>query len=133
MVMGMGHRMPVAAISGAGDIQQFCRTANGIGPVSVKAIVISAHNFLSRASDFIYIDIILYFLAFFNSKYTINIERAPPTAIIGFAQRYTNCTNSDAQTQQIAEISQIARYIKFFAISRLRKCRYFVYLRQVEI
>ena len=44
MIVGMGDRVPVSAVLGAGDIQQFCGAPDGVGQVFVYCIMISAHE-----------------------------------------------------------------------------------------
>jgi hypothetical protein len=57
--------MPVTAISGTGNIRQFCDTANANGPVFVKTVILSAHQY---HPIFKRIDIALYQIALFNNN-----------------------------------------------------------------
>ena len=44
MIVSMRHRMPVAAIFGAGNIQQFCCAANGKALILIQTVMASAHG-----------------------------------------------------------------------------------------
>ena len=44
MIMGMRNGVPVTAVFGAGDIQQFCGTADGICLFFIQAVMTSAHR-----------------------------------------------------------------------------------------
>jgi hypothetical protein len=66
MIMGMGNRMPVSAISGTGHVQKFRGAANCKGLVFTETVIISAHYILTLY--FIDIDNILCFLAFCKNE-----------------------------------------------------------------
>ena len=70
VAVGVGHGMPVAAIGGAGDIQQFCSAADGKGQFFVHTVVASAHRIPPVSLKFLdililYCRILLRAMAFF--------------------------------------------------------------------
>lgn len=64
MVVGMGNRVPVAAIFGAGNIQQFCGAPDGVGQVFVHCIMTSAHGWKTFLLWVIDIDSIYHIIAY---------------------------------------------------------------------
>jgi len=86
---------------------------------------VSAHN---SSPFFIVIDILLYFIAFFNCNFQLKKE-IKFADIMCFAQSYTKCTIYAVHTERNDEKRLIAISIKNYAKSNLRKTGYFVYLR----
>ena len=88
MIVGVWHRMPVAAVAGPGGVEESGSAADGVGLICVHCIVTSAHTALS---DFRIIDIIYHILAIGNRENgTKTVENRKEVAY--YAQRCTNCT-----------------------------------------